>query len=139
VPCPWITEVAAYAKAHPDADLGLHLTLTSEWTTYRWGSVAPADKVPSLLNSDGTFWSDTSQVATHAKPQEAELEIRAQIDRAIALGIHPTHLDNHMGSLFFTTPELFATYVKVAHEYHIPFLVANVPGLQFPPSLSDKM
>src|SRR5258708_26430026 len=72
VPCPWITEVAAYAKAHPDADLGLHLTLTSEWTTYRWGSDAPEDKGSSLLDPAGTFWSETEQVAAHAKPQEAE-------------------------------------------------------------------
>ena len=138
VPCPWITEVAAYAKAHPEADLGLHLTLTSEWTTYRWGSVAPADRVPSLLNPAGTFWSETEQVAAHAKPQEAEIEIRAQIDRAIALGIHPTHLDSHMGSLFFNGPELFATYVKVAHEYHLPFLAAKFGDARLLSALSEK-
>ncbi|MBZ5681837.1 MAG: polysaccharide deacetylase family protein [Acidobacteriia bacterium] len=125
VPCPWLTEVAAYAKAHPDADLGLHLTLNAEWTTYRWGSVEPSDKVSSLLDPAGTFWSETGQVATNAKPQEAEREIRAQVDRAIALGIHPTHLDSHMGSLF-STPELFAAYVKVAHDYHLPFLAVRV-------------
>lgn len=125
VPCPWITEVAAYAKAHPDADLGLHLTLTSEWTTYRWGPVASSDQVSSLLDPAGTFWSETEKIAANARPQEAEREIRAQIDRAIALGIHPTHLDSHMGSLF-ATPELFATFARVAHDYHLPFLAVKV-------------
>ena len=121
VPTPWITEVAAYARAHPNADLGLHLTLTSEWETYRWGGIAPADKVPSLFDSTGTFPNDEAIVAAKAKPAEVEREIRAQIDRALALGIRPTHLDSHMGSLF-TTPELIATYVKVARDYHLPFL-----------------
>lgn len=127
VPCPWLTEVADYAKSHPDADLGLHLTLNAEWKTYRWGSVAPSNKVPSLLDPAGTFWSTTEQVAAKSKAAEAELEIRAQVERALALGIHPTHLDTHMGSLF-ATPELFAAYVKVAHEYHLPFLVVKVSG-----------
>ena len=125
VPCPWLTEVAAYAKAHPDADLGLHLTLTSEWRTYRWASVAPKDTVPSLLDPAGALWSESQLVAANARPEEAEREIRAQIERAIALGIRPTHLDSHMGSLF-STPELFATYVKVAHDYHLPFFVVKV-------------
>lgn len=125
VPCPWLTEVADYAKAHPDADLGLHLTLTSEWKTYRWGSVDSSDKVPSLLDPAGTFWSTSELVAAKAKPAEAEREIRAQIERALAVGIHPTHLDTHMGSLF-SSPDLFAAYVKVAHEYHLPFLVVKI-------------
>jgi predicted glycoside hydrolase/deacetylase ChbG (UPF0249 family) len=131
VPTPWITEVAAYARAHPNADLGLHLTLTSEWKTYRWGSVEPADKVASLLDSAGTFPNDEKLVAAHAKPIEAEREIRAQINRALALGIRPTHLDSHMGSLF-TTPELIATYVKVAHDYHLPFLALKGSPLAAP-------
>jgi predicted glycoside hydrolase/deacetylase ChbG (UPF0249 family) len=124
MPTPWVTEVAAYARAHPNADLGLHLTLTAEWETFRWGSVSPADKVSSLLDSTGTFPNDDSVVAKRAKPLEAEREIRAQVDRALALGIRPTHLDSHMGSLF-TTPELMATYVKVARDYHLPFLAVR--------------
>jgi predicted glycoside hydrolase/deacetylase ChbG (UPF0249 family) len=121
VPTPWIAEVAAYARTHPNADLGLHLTLTSEWETYRWGSVESKDKVPSLLDSAGTFPSDVPPVAARAKPLEVERELRAQIERALALGIRPTHVDSHMGALF-ATPELFATYVKVAREYRLPFL-----------------
>jgi predicted glycoside hydrolase/deacetylase ChbG (UPF0249 family) len=138
VPCPWLTEVADYAKAHPDADLGLHLTLTSEWKTYRWGPVAPSDKVPSLLGPDGTLWSDTSSVAQHSKSDETEREIRAQIERAMALGIHPTHLDTHMGSVL-ASPEIFAVYVKLAHEFHLPFLAVRIPGAErLVASLSEK-
>ena len=138
VPSPWITEVAAYAKAHPNADLGLHLTLTSEWETYRWGSVEPADRVPSLLDSAGTFPRDEKVVAATAKPLEVEREIRAQIDRALALGIRPTHIDSHMGALF-TTPELIATYVKVARDYRLPFLaLRGDPHAAPQPPLSEK-
>mgnify|MGYP001239272789 CR=1 FL=1 len=138
VPCPWITEVAAYAKAHPDADFGLHLTLTSEWKLYRWGPVSPSDKVPSLLDPAGTFWGDTPQVALHAKDDDAEREIRAQVERAMALGIRPTHLDTHMGSVL-ATPKLFAAYIKVAHEFHLPFLAVRIPGADtFLSKLSEK-
>jgi chitin disaccharide deacetylase len=138
MPTPWVTEVANYFKAHPDMDLGLHLTLTSEWQTYRWGSVASADKVPSLLDSTGTFPNDESIVAKNANPADVERELRAQIDRALALGIHPTHIDSHMGALF-TKPELIATYVKVAHDYHLPFLAVrqgDFAGLQS--GITDK-
>src|ERR1041385_5722793 len=121
MPTPWVTEVAAYAKAHPDADLGLHLTLTSEWQTYRWDGLAPTDKVPSLYDADGTLPNDEAIVAKRAKPEEVERELRAQVERALALGIKPTHLDSHMGALF-TKPELVAAYVQVAHDYHLPFL-----------------
>src|SRR5712664_2905245 len=92
VPCPWLTEVAIYAKAHPDADLGLHLTLTSEWKTYRWGPVESKDKVPSLLDPSGYLWPETPSAVSHIKPEEAERELRTQIEHAIAAGIHPTHL-----------------------------------------------
>ena len=138
MPTPWVTEVGAYARAHPDADLGLHLTLTSEWDSYRWGSVESKDKVPSLLDTDGTFPNNDSVVAVRAKQEEIERELRAQIQRAIALGIHPTHLDSHMGSLF-TTPAVLTTYVKIAHEYHLPFLLLrnNIFGPPMPIGPND--
>ncbi len=120
VPCPWLTEVAEYAKAHPDADLGLHLTLTSEWKSYRWGPVASRNMVPGLLGPDGNLWPDVPLVTKSAKPAEVEAEIRAQIERAMKAGIRPTHVDSHMGTLF--TPEFFPAYVKVAREYGLPFL-----------------
>ena len=128
VPCPWLTEVAAYAKAHPEADLGLHLTLTAEWKTYRWGSVESKDKVRSLLDPDGYLWPEVAPAIQHIKAEEAEREIRAQIEHAIAVGIHPTHLDSHMGTLF-ARPDLMAVYVKVAHEYKLPFLAMLTPDL----------
>jgi len=132
VPCPWLSEVAEYAKAHPDADLGLHLTLTSEWKTYRWGPVESKDKVPSLLDRDGYLWPENEPATKNIKAEDAEREIRAQIAKAMSLGIRPTHVDSHMGE-FFTRPDLFAVYLKVAREYKLPFLATL--GEQAPPAL----
>ena len=132
VPCPWLTEVADYAKAHPDADLGLHLTLSAEWKSYRWGPVESKDKVPSLLDPAGYLWPEVEPAVRSIKPDEAEREIRAQIEHAVSAGIRPTHLDSHMGVLF-AKPELFAVYVKVAHDYKLPFLALRGP--QAPPAL----
>jgi predicted glycoside hydrolase/deacetylase ChbG (UPF0249 family) len=131
VPCPWLTEVADYAKAHPDADLGLHLTLTSEWKAYRWGSVESKDKVPSLFGADGYLWPETQPAVQSIKAEDAEREIRAQIEKAMAMGIHPTHVDSHMGVLF-ARPDLIGVYVKVAHEYKLPFL--GMIGPTLPPA-----
>jgi chitin disaccharide deacetylase len=121
MPTPWVTEVAAFSKANPNADLGLHLVMTAEWETFRWSGLAPTDKTPSLHDPDGTLPRETRTVATRAKQDEVERELRAQIDRAYAIGLKPTHVDSHMGALF-NTPDLFATYVKVARSYRLPFL-----------------
>ena len=136
VPCPWLTEVADYAKAHPGADLGLHLTLTSEWKTYRWGPVESKQAVPSLLDPSGYFWNDEGVAAQHIKADEVEREIRAQVERAMTMGIHPTHLDSHMGTLF-TRPDLFGVYIKVAHEYKLPFLA--VRSSDAPPAMLSQL
>jgi chitin disaccharide deacetylase len=124
VPCPWFPEIADYAKSHPDADLGLHLTLTSERVYYRWGPAAPTDKVPSLADRNGYFHHDWEQHAT-IDPKEVEIELRAQIERALAMGVRPTHLDSHQYRLIMSGKELFEVMLRVAHEYKLPVFVTQ--------------
>src|SRR4051812_11063058 len=87
VPCPWLPEVARWAQAHPQSDLGIHQALNSEWTDLRWGPVSSREKVPSLLDKQGYLPLLETQVAQQANPAEVETELRAQIDRARSLGI----------------------------------------------------
>jgi hypothetical protein len=136
VPCPWFPEVARWAKDHPNADLGIHQALNSEWTTLRWGPVSATDKVPSLLDADGYLPLDTDIVAKNAKPAEAEAEIRTQVERAQAAGIRPTHLDSHMGALF-TTADLYKVHQRMGYRYGLPILEerqgAHGPTIGAPP------
>jgi len=124
VPCPWFPEIADYAKSHPDADFGLHLTLTSERVYYRWGPVAAADTVPSLLDQNRYFHHDWEQ-NPHINPKEVEIELRAQIERALAMGVHPTHLDSHQYRLIVNGKEIFDAMVRVAHAYKLPVFVTR--------------
>lgn len=121
-PCPWFPEVAEFARAHPDADLGIHLTLTCGWSGYRWGPISGRDRVPSLLDPDGYFWPSVRLMTEHVRVREAEIELRAQIEYALQAGIIPTHLDSHM---FAHQPhaELFTAYRRIAREYRLPFLM----------------
>lgn len=124
VPCPWLSEIAAYARTNPQADLGLHLTLTSEWTSFRWGPVTPKDRVTSLLDKDGYFRLTETEAAAHADPTEVELEISNQIERARTLGIQPTHLDSHMGTLY-QNKALFEVFLRVARIQKLPVRIAK--------------
>lgn len=124
VPCPWFPEIAAWSREHPEADLGLHLTLTSEWKYYRWRPVAPITQVKGLLDDEGFMWRDVQGVVKNAAPEEVEIEIRAQIERARKFGMKPTHVDSHMGALF-ADKRFFDAYVRVAKEVGI---VPMIPG-----------
>lgn len=124
VPCPWFPEMADYAKSHPKADLGLHLTLTAERVYYRWGPVAPGDKVPSLIDANGYFHHDWDQHPV-INPKDVETEVRAQIERALAMGVRPTHLDSHQYRLIMSGKDLFDVMVRVGHDYHLPIFVTR--------------
>jgi len=124
VPCPWLPEIAAYARQHPEADLGLHLTLTSEWTPYRWGPVLSKDRVASLLDNSGYFYLSEAEAASKAIAKEVEAEIRAQIERARSFGIQPTHLDTHMGTLY-QNKTLFEILLRVARDQKLPIRLSK--------------
>jgi chitin disaccharide deacetylase len=124
VPCPWFPEAARFARAHPEADLGIHLTLTSERTTYRWGPTAPLTKVRSLVDREGYFhctWLNGLRINS----REIEIELRAQIEKAYSAGFHPTHIDSHQLRLPLGGARLFELYVRLGREYGLPVFIAR--------------
>ena len=121
--CPWFTEAAQYSINHPDLDIGMHLTLTNEWGRYKWGTVADACEVPSLITSEGFMLEECFDVSKNAKIDEVETELRAQIEKAIKQGVNPTHFDSHMGCLFWDREDIFQVYLKLGKEYKVPVLL----------------
>lgn len=120
VPCPWFPEVAAFARKNPKFSLGVHLALNSEWENYRWGPVAGAGAVPSLVDELGYLARDIDVLQTRSTRSDVERELRAQIDRAKKAGIDVTHLDAHMGALMVTKPEFLQTMFELAAEQGLP-------------------
>lgn len=122
MPCPWVPAFAHYMKEHAGLDAGLHLTLTSEWKEYRWGPLAGKSVTPGLTDSEGAMWRGVDDVVQHASADEVDKEIRAQLERARSIGIEPTHLDSHMGTLF-ATPAFTERYINLGIEQHIPVMM----------------
>jgi predicted glycoside hydrolase/deacetylase ChbG (UPF0249 family) len=131
-PCPWIKEVGEFCKSHPEVDIGVHLTFTSEWKNYKWGPVTKNKTVESLIDKYGYFYETVEEFEKNAKPEEVEEEIRNQILLAIKLGINPTHLDSHMGSLYGFSGKTFIPIVfQICKERNLPF--------RLPRTLSPEM
>lgn len=124
VPCPWFLEIADYARRHPAKNLGVHLVHTSEWKWYRWRPLAPRELVPGLIDPDGYFWRSVEEVYARSNPEEALVEGRAQIRRALAAGMDLTHLDSHMGALQYDA-RYMETYLKLAVEFDLPVRMAS--------------
>lgn len=133
-PCPWYNEIANYAISNPDKGFGVHLTLTAEWKDYRWGTVASRNKVPGLYDKEGYMWRSVEEVYASSNVEEALIEGRAQIDKALASGIPITHLDSHMGTYQYS-PEYMNIYIQLADEYNLPVRMpsqSTVERMSFP-------
>ncbi|POY35653.1 hypothetical protein C3K47_14770 [Solitalea longa] len=121
MPCPWVPPMVKYIKENPTIDAGLHITLTSEWSTYRWGPVAGQKRVPGLTDKEGCLWRDVDLVRKHASSKEVGREIKAQIAKARKMGFNPTHLDSHMGTVF-SKPGYLMKYMKIGRKENIPIM-----------------
>ena len=124
VPGPWFPEIAAYARAHPKSDFGVHLCHTSEWKTLKWGPVASKSEVPGLVDPQGYLWPDIMNVYKNSTPEQAYIEARAQIKKALDAGIDVTHIDSHMGTLQYNEA-YFQVYRRLAKEFDLPLRMGS--------------
>lgn len=129
VPCPWFLEIANYARLNSTIDFGLHLTLNSEWTNYKWGPVTAKDAVHSLVDKNGYFFDNIPETTKNGKPAHVELELVNQVEKALSNNIDVTHLDTHMGTAG-ATKDFLARYIKVGNTYELPVLLVQDDGLE---------
>jgi predicted glycoside hydrolase/deacetylase ChbG (UPF0249 family) len=131
VPCPWFPEAAAFARARPEVDLGIHLTLTSERSSYRWGPTVAPNKASTLIDHQG-YLRQTWFYNTYINAHEVESELRAQIDKAYGAGLRPTHLDSHQLRLQTWGRRLFEVYLSLGRKYDLPIYVSRDWFADFP-------
>lgn len=130
VPCPWFADLAAIARDRPDLDIGVHLTLTSEFVRCRW---RPMTGALGLTDISGHFPATSAEAAVF-EPGLVLAELTAQIDAALGAGIDVTHLDTHMLSLCF--PTLLPVYLQLGATYDLPVVLTRDAG-RFLPRGSD--
>ncbi len=122
MPCPGFAEIVEIADRRPELDLGVHLTMNSEFPDFRWGPAR--DDVPTLCREDGTMWQTARETISHADPEEVSREIRVQIEAVLDAGVDATHIDCHMGTLL--DKKFFADYLQTGIEYNLPVLMPRL-------------
>jgi predicted glycoside hydrolase/deacetylase ChbG (UPF0249 family) len=124
VPCPWFPQAAAYWGQHRAVDLGVHLTLTSEWDGYRWGPISTRDPASGLIDEEGYFYRRSELVREHSDAAAVQRELQAQVERALAAGVDVTHVDTHMGTV--AQVDFIPAYVQLALQHRLPMLILRL-------------
>ena len=124
VPCPWFPEAASFCRDHPSVDIGVHLTLTSEWSSYRWGPVSTRDRASGLIDAEGYFYRNQS-LWERPDPQVIRAEMLAQVNQARKAGLDLTHLNCHMFATLDT--RLVGQYVGLGFDERLPVLMVRQP------------
>ncbi len=115
---PWFQEAIERCRENPGYDVGVHLTLTCEYDTFRWPALSTRDPESGLLDEEGYLWKTREDAIRHVTAPAAEAEMRAQIETALATGVEFTHIDTHMGSVVH--PKFLTIYLSLAKEYGLP-------------------
>lgn len=122
---PWFPEAARLLRAYPGVDVGLHLTITSEWDNVKW---RPLTSCPSLTDANGYFlpmmypnpaYPGLAVLENKWSLAEIEQEFRAQIELALKNIPQISHLSGHMLSTGFD-PEVVRMVRRLSQEYHLP-------------------
>ena len=126
VPCSWFLATAAFCCSQPAdrIDMGVHLTLTSEWSGYRWGPISSRDPASGMIDAMGYFHTSEKTVQEDGDPAAVQHEIQAQVEHALGAGIDVTHVDTHMGSILH--PKFLDAYLQLAQEHRIPPLLLRL-------------
>src|SRR5689334_16775953 len=124
VPCPWFPAVAQMCRENPDMDMGVHATLNAEWQSYRWAPISTREASSGLMDESGYFHQWQPAVYENAQPEAVELELNAQIEKALAAGIDITHVDSHMGTIM--NPRFIQSYVQAAGSRRLPNMLPRM-------------
>jgi hypothetical protein len=120
-PCSWSNAAIDVCQKNPKIDMGVHLTLTSEWKFYRWGPISTRDRRSGLMDDEGYFYHTSEEVQKYGKPVAVKVELQAQLDRALKAGLKPTHIDTHMGSV--AAAKFMNSYIGLAKKYKLPPMI----------------
>ena len=129
VPCSWFPQVALFCHQNPKVDMGVHLTLTSEWNSYRWSPISTHNPDSGLIDEEGYFYRSSEDTQFHGKPEAVQMELQAQLDRAFSAGIEVSHLDTHMGTV--AHPKFVTGYIQLAVQHRLPFLFPRLNEVGF--------